>query len=100
MNDNQGVVYESGGVEMDDLQRMMSVATDYEHTVLADLALRCGLLWRCPECAWHNQEDWTECEGCGATRCLPTMTIAEMIAELRKRFGPDPMVLHDLGEAR
>lgn len=53
---------------MDDLERILRVADDNEMDVIDDLMVRAGILWKCPECAWRNQEHDLECDGCGRGR--------------------------------
>lgn len=50
------------------LARLLAVATDGEASILDDLAIRAGILWRCPNCAWHNVADDDLCGACGLPR--------------------------------
>jgi hypothetical protein len=47
------------------IQRLYAVADDSEIEALDDLAIRAGLLWRCPQCQNLNPETVSPCEDCG-----------------------------------
>lgn len=71
-----------GLASMSELDRLYDVAGDRELSVLDELAVRAGLLWRCdaerersvarliPDmpCGWMNRPEAERCEGCGADR--------------------------------
>ena len=46
-----------------DLDRLYAVATDYETSIIDEVARRAGVHWHCA-CGWHNPDSAVLCEDC------------------------------------
>jgi len=51
-----------------DITQLYNVATDAEASMLDDLRIRAGWIWRCPECDWFNKADFAFCDNCSTKR--------------------------------
>jgi hypothetical protein len=65
-----GAGSEGPAARPDVLGRLYDAAGDHDLAMLDELALRSGLLWRCPDedCRWMNRHDEATCGRCGKSR--------------------------------
>ena len=65
--DKSGRVLRLDPSRVEAISRLYDAADDYEASMIEDVAVRAGLVWKCA-CGWANRPKDRRCDGCKAKR--------------------------------